>query len=110
LSSNFLARIDAAGRTHATNETLEKPRLLKRIQVGDRVAGSPRHGLTTSWEGTISMTMKRAIEAAPVGATEVLTKRVLKIQQFGRCARFHMQGGAVGVKFIKIVLLDRGQS
>jgi hypothetical protein len=89
--------MDAAGRTHATNETLEKPRILKGIQVDDRVAGSPRHGLTTSGKGTISMTMKRAIEAAPVGATEALTKRILKIQQFGWRARFHMQGGAVGV-------------
>jgi hypothetical protein len=110
LTTNLLARIEVTGGTHAIDETLEKSRLLKRIQVGDRVAGSSRHHLTASGERTIGISMKSAIEAAPFDVTKTFTKRVLKIQQFGWCARFHMRGRALGVKLMKIALLDRCQS
>ena len=54
--------------------------------------------------------MKSAIELSPVDSIEALTKRVLKIQQFGRCARFHMQSRALGLEAMKVALLDRCQS
>jgi hypothetical protein len=75
-----LARIEVTGGTRATDETLEKSRRLKRIQVDDCVAGSPRHYMTASRERTVGMAMKSSIEAIPVDATKAITKCVLKIQ------------------------------
>ena len=80
MTSNLLARIEMTGCTYAADEALEKACLLKRIKVNDRIAGSPCHYLTASRKRAIGVSIKSAIEAAPVDGTKALAKRVLKIQ------------------------------